>query len=342
MMKVEICDTDSSDCDIFVRRMPGAKLSHLFAWARHVVYPLGHEPFYLVARHDNRVCGVLPLTLIRSRLFGDRIISQAFSNYGGPLVEDDAALTALYDRTVELGEQYRCESIEFRNIEPLPYDLHLRTDKITLCVRLAPDPAESWKGLRPQIRNRIRKAQKAGLTVAAGGLEMLNSFYRIWTRRMHQLGTPCYPRKLFRLVLKAFPEESRIFLAFMKGKPIGGLFVHGFNGLAESRWGAVLTEYNDISPNYLLNWAAMEHFTSRRMEWFDFGRSTVDSGQHTFKKRWGATEIPLAYQYWIRPGQELSIAKPDNPKYAARVQTWKKLPLWLTRLAGPYISCSLP
>ena len=139
-MNVEICEAQSPDCDAFVQRMRGAKICHLFAWARHVVRPLGHKPFYLVAYRDGRICGVLPLTLIRSRLFGDRIISQAFSNYGGPLVEDETALKALYDRAVELCEEYRCESMEFRNIEPLPYGLHLRTDKVTFCILTASLP----------------------------------------------------------------------------------------------------------------------------------------------------------------------------------------------------------
>ena len=118
--------------------------------------------------------------------------------------------------------------------------------------------------------------------------------------------------------------------------------MYGYKELAQSRWGAVLTEYNELSPNYLLNWAAMEYFSSWGAQWFDFGRSTAGSGQHVFKKRWGAEEIKLAYQYWTRSGHDLEIAKPDNPKYAARVEAWKKLPLWFTRLAGPHISCSLP
>ncbi len=341
-MDVDICNANRPELDDFVRRMPGAKLCHLFAWAQNVVRPLGHKSFHLVAYQNGNVCGILPLTLIRSRLFGNRMISQAFSNYGGPLAENEAASRALYERAIELSEEKKCESMEFRNIEPLPYDLHRRTDKVTMCLQLTSDPAELWRSLRPQIRNRVRKAEKAGLMAVTGGSEMLADFYRIWTRRMHQVGTPCYPRKLFSAVLKTFPDDSRIFLVHLNGTPVGGLFVYSFNGLAQSRWGAVLTEYNDISPNYLLNWAAMEHFGASGAQWFDFGRSTVGSGQHVFKKRWGAKQIPLAYQYWTSPGHNLSIAKPDNPKYAARVETWKKLPLWFTRLAGPYISCSLP
>lgn len=341
-MQVDICYSNRPELDDFVRRMPGAKLCHLFAWAQNVVRPLGHKSFHLVAYQNGTICGILPLTLIRSRLFGNRMISQAFSNYGGPLAENEAVIETLYERAIELSEEYKCESMEFRNIEPLPYDLHQRTDKVTMCLPLTSDPTELWKRLRPQIRNRIRKAEKGGLMVVIGGSEMLADFYRIWTRRMHQLGTPCYPRKLFSAVLKTFPEDSRIFLVHLNQTPVGGLLVYNFKGLAQSRWGAVLTEYNDISPNYLLNWAAMRYFAASGAQWFDFGRSTVNSGQHVFKKRWGAKQIPLAYQYWTRPGHDLSIAKPDNPKYAARVETWKKMPLWFTRLAGPYISCSLP
>ncbi|MHC4205455.1 MAG: FemAB family XrtA/PEP-CTERM system-associated protein [Planctomycetota bacterium] len=341
-MQVDICNSNRPELDDFVRGMPEAKLCHLFAWAQNVVRPLGHKSFHLVAYQNDIVCGILPLTLIRSRLFGNRMISQAFSNYGGPLAENETVIKALYERAIELSKENGCHSIEFRNVAPLPYDLHQRTDKVTMCLPLTSDPDEIWKRLRPQMRNRIRKAEKAGLTVATGGSEMLADFYRIWTRRMHQLGTPCYPRRLFIAVLRAFPDDSCIFIVHLNRTPVGGLFVYGFNGLAQSRWGAVLTEYNDISPNYLLNWAAMKYFAASGAQWFDFGRSTVNSGQHVFKKRWGAKQIPLAYQYWTRPGHDLSIAKPDNPKYAARVETWKKLPLWFTRLAGPYISCGLP
>jgi FemAB-related protein (PEP-CTERM system-associated) len=329
------------ELDNFIRKMPEAKLCHLLVWAQNIVRPLGHKSFHLAAYQDGKVCGILPLTLIHSRLFGNRMISQAFSNYGGPIAENEATIKALYECAIELSKENKCDTIEFRNVQPLPYDLHRRTDKVTMCLPLTSDPDEIWKRLRPQMRNRIRKAEKAGLTVLTGGLEMLAVFYRIWTRRMHQLGTPCYPLRLFTSVLRTFPDDSRIFIVHLNGKPVGGLFVYGFNGLAQSRWGAVLTEYNSISPNYLLNWTAMKYFAASGAQCFDFGRSTVNSGQHVFKKRWGAEEIPLAYQYWTRPGYDLSIVKPDNPKYASCVETWKKMPLWFTRLAGPYISCGL-
>ncbi|GAH85602.1 unnamed protein product, partial [marine sediment metagenome] len=69
---------------------------------------------------------------------------------------------------------------------------------------------------------------------------------------------------------------------------------------------------------------------------------TAGSGNYEFKRRWRAEPVRLHYQYWVRPGTELSIVSPDNPKYRKKVQLWKKLPLWLTRLIGPRISRDLP
>ena len=65
----------------------------------------GHKGFYLVAREGGIVCGALPSTHVRSRLFGSRMISQAFSNYGGPLAKSPIVSNALCRYAVELAEK---------------------------------------------------------------------------------------------------------------------------------------------------------------------------------------------------------------------------------------------
>jgi FemAB-related protein (PEP-CTERM system-associated) len=341
-MEIVIADAPSSECDDFVRQSEGAKLCHLPAWSRMVEKAFGHKGDYLVARDGGRVCGVLPLTHVRSRLFGNRLMSQPFSDYGGPLATDSAVLEALYHRAVEIAAEAGCASMELRNTRALPYELHLRTDKISMCLPLAEDSEVVWKELRHKTRNRIRKAQGAGLTVVWGGLELLDEFYRMWTLRMHELGTPCYPRKLFTAILETFPEGTRIFLARRDGATAAGLFAYTFEGWVQSCWGAALRAYDAIGPNYILNWAAIEHYGREGMKWFDFGRSTVGSGQHTFKERWGATPIPLCWQYWTPHGDAPALTRPEDPRYHRQVQIWKRLPLWVSRVVGPVISPALP
>lgn len=341
-MEVSVSNLPDPLCDDFVREMASAKLCHMPAWTNMVERTFGHKGYYLVAREGRAICGVLPLTHVRSRLFGNRMISQAFSNYGGPLAKSPTALEALCKYAVELATEHGCESMELRNTDPIPYDLHLRTDKISMYLPLTADPEELWQSFRPQIRNRVRKAEKSGIVAVSGGLELLDDFYRVWTARMHQLGTPCYPRKLFSSILETFANNSQIFLARLRGTTIGAIFAHCFSGFVQIPWGAVLIEYNHLAPTSFLWWSVMKHFCSVQASCFDFGRTTIDTGPHMFKKRWGATPIQLSYQYWTRPGHELSLAKPDNPKYKNKVETWKKLPLWMTRLVGPHISRNLP
>ena len=171
---------------------------------------------------------------------------------------------------------------------------------------------------------------------------LLDEFYRVWTIRMHELGTPCYPRKLFTSILETFPDLTRIFLVRLHRVATAGLFAYTFEGWVQSCWGAALRQYDEIGPNYLLNWAALEHYCQAGMKWFDFGRSTVGSGQYTFKERWGASPIDLCWQYWTPDGEEPALARPDDPRYRRKIELWKKMPLWVSRLVGPVISPALP
>jgi serine/alanine adding enzyme len=163
----------------------------------------------------------------------------------------------------------------------------------------------------------------------------------IWTVRMRELGTPCYPCKLFHVIMRTFPNQSRIFLALHDGLPVAVLFTYTFKKWVQCSWGAALREYDSLGPNYLLNWAAIEYYCGQGMRWFDFGRSTKGSGQHIFKERWGAFPIELWWQYWTQPGGRLALATPTNERYRHKVEVWKKMPLWATRLIGPVISPAL-
>ena len=55
----------------------------------------------------------------------------------------------------------------------------------------------------------------------------------------------------------------------------------------------------------------------------------------------GARTIPLYYQYWSPSSQPVELIGPDHPHYRRKVALWRKLPLSVTRLVGPYLSRSL-
>jgi FemAB-related protein (PEP-CTERM system-associated) len=270
------------------------------------------------------------------------MISQGFSSYGGLLADCSEARDALFNYAVELAMKHNCESIEFRNFEPLPYDLKSREDKLTMFISLEGGADKVWENFRPEIRKQTRKAKKNGIVAINGTWELLNDFYSIYSTRMHELGTPAYPRKLIAALLETFPEYVRLFAVQLDNASIGAALMIYFNGIAEIPYSATVEKYNHLYPNRLLYWSIIEYYCLQGARLFDFGRSSVESGNYEFKRRWRAEPVQLPYQYWVRPGHQLTILSPNNPKYQRKVEMWKKLPAWVTHLVGPHISSKLP
>jgi FemAB-related protein (PEP-CTERM system-associated) len=204
------------------------------------------------------------------------------------------------------------------------------------------DADRIWRSFDCKVRNQVRKAEKSGVIITGGRFELIDDFYNIYARRMHQLGTPAYSRRIMYNILEAFPDKSYIFVATLGKLAIGAGFVTFYNGLVEIPWAATRVEYNSLCPNMLLYWSIIRHYCIAGAKCFDFGRCTVDGPTSDFKKQWGAEPVELHYQYWVRPGRQLSILSSDNPVYRKKVEMWKRLPLWVTRLIGPIISRNLP
>lgn len=340
-MNVELLDRPDENVDAYVTQHAHGKLCHTSVWTFAIAKAMGHDPLHLVARDETGICGVLPLMHVKSRLFGNRLISQGFSNYGGPLTDRAEVLTELSTRALDLVRENRCPIVEFRNSEPMAGDFLLQNDKACMVLPLAPNPDAIWQGLRPEIRNRVRKAEKSGLVAVNGREELLDAFYDVWTVRMRQLGTPCYSRHLFETLVKYLPECTRVFVVKDGQLTMAAGFFHHFNGVAECRWAAATMDSNSLSPNTLLYWSAIKYYCLAGERLFDFGRSTIGSSQYEFKRRWGAKETQLYYQYWIKPGYQPSLVRPDSPRYEKKVEMWKTLPLFATRLLGPCVSRGL-
>ena len=101
--------------DAFVASCPEATFFHLAGWRRVIETAFQHRTFYLMAERDGAVTGVLPLTLVKTRLFGTRLIANAFCVRGGPIAADAASLEALDAAAVTLMEELRAPVLEFRS-----------------------------------------------------------------------------------------------------------------------------------------------------------------------------------------------------------------------------------
>ena len=86
---------DAAECariDGFVREHRDATPFHLTGWSRGVERGCRQRAHYLVAERGD---GVLPLTEVRSRLFGNALVSAGFAVDGGVLAHDEETMRAL-------------------------------------------------------------------------------------------------------------------------------------------------------------------------------------------------------------------------------------------------------
>jgi hypothetical protein len=86
----------------------------------------------------------------------------------------------------------------------------------------------------------------------------------------------------------------------------------------------------------------LEHACREGFQFFDFGRSTPNSGTYRFKEQWGAEPYQLYWHYWIASGGEIPQLNPQNPKYVLAIKMWQRLPLSVANWLGPHIVKYLP
>jgi FemAB-related protein (PEP-CTERM system-associated) len=332
-------EEDSAAWDSFVSGSVEATSYHEWAWRRVFQEAFGHRPIYLIARCGGMIRGILPLVHIKSFLFGRTLTSLPFLNYGGVVAESDAVAQDLLEAAIATAQRYRCRHVELRHVSrrfpQLPYKQH----KVTM---LLPLTAGMWDRLDRKVRNQIRKAQKSTLAHAEGGAELLGEFYAVFSRNMRDLGTPVYSRRFFEHVLEAFPSRARLHLVRLRSVPVAAGVTYRTGRTLEVPWASSIRDYNTLCPNHLLYWSIIETAVETGCDVLDLGRCTPDEGTFKFKEQWGASRVPLHWEYFLSSGTALPDASPANPQFRAAIEVWKRLPLPFTRLIGPRIVRSIP
>jgi serine/alanine adding enzyme len=334
---------DAKRWDEFVNSQAEATSYHRWQW-KQVIESVFHWPtFYLVAEEEGRICGVLPLVCLGGRLGGSVLCSMPFLGECGIASGNEAAKQSLLEGAIRLAKELRADYLELRHRSDHGLGLPAKTDKVRVVLPIQPDPEKMWAALNTKIRTKIRKSMNSGLTAEFGGPEFLEDFYTVFSENMRDLGTPVYGRDFFASILKTFPEETYICRVRHQGQTIAASFLMGFRDSLEAKWSSSLRKYLPMKPNMFLYWNLFCFAARREYRYFDFGRSTVDSGTHVFKMQWaGAQSIPLRWDYWLSNGGGLPERNPDNPKYRLAIRVWQRLPLALTRSLGPRVVRHLP
>jgi len=331
-----------TEWDGFVRAQPHWTHFHLHGWRTVMERALRHETIYLCARDGGgALAGVLPLVRVKSRLFGHYLVSMPFVNYGGPLGSDNA-IRALGAHAAGLVVRDGVRLLEMRSRRELPLDIPVSHRKLTSVIDLtAGTPDSLIRSLPPSVRTKIRKSQKAGVTVRFGA-DQIAPFHQVFSEHMRFLGTPTHGRALFETIAAEFPDSALFACAYLKGKPVACGAGFTWNEEFEMTWASALRAHDEAKPNMGLYGATMEHVMAAGCRVFNFGRSTPGSGTHKFKSTWGARDEQLWWYGVARAGQPAATPSPNEGAFSWGPRIWSELPLGLTRWLGPRVVRFIP
>ena len=328
-------DRDRARIDAFVRERGGSPF-HLTGWSRAVERACRQRARYLVAeRAGGAIAGVLPLTEIRSRLFGRALVSAGFAVDGGVLGD---AVEPLASGAWDLATRLGAPEVELRG-GPAPTGWAVDDATYLGFARpLAADHEAELLAIPRKQRAEVRRSLSNDLTVAVGrDAAALAEHHRVYAESVHNLGTPVFPPALFRAVVELM--DADILTIRHDGRAVASVLSLYANGTVRPYWGGGTPAARTLRANDRLYFALMEHARARGCMWFDFGRSKAGTGPAAFKKNWGFDSVPLVYaKRGIGPARTVN---PLDPKYARKVALWKQLPLPIATAIGPWISRGL-
>ena len=327
---------ESGAIEAFVLAAPGSTPFHLPAWSRAVERGCGQRARYLVAEHaSGAIAGVLPLTETRSALFGNSLVSAGFGVGGGVL---GSATETLAAGAWDLAQRLGCPGVELRGGTVPQGWLVDDTTYLGFARDLAADDAAELLAIPRKQRAEVRRAIGFDLTVETGNTPLLLAeHYRVYSESVRNLGSPVFPAHLFRVVAETMDVD--VLTVRHGSKAVASVLSLYHRGTVYPYWGGGTAAARGLRANDRLYWELMRHARARGCDRFDFGRSKAGTGAAAFKKNWGFAPEPLRYAR--RSDGPARSVDPRNPKYAAMVAGWKRLPLPVANLVGPWLSRGL-
>ena len=334
---------DSAAIEAFLADTSDSTPFHLPGWSRAIERGCGQRPHYLIAERGGIVAGVLPLIDIRSRVVGRSLTSVGFGVEGGILADDDITHAALEAAGWALAQRLGTPTFELRGGRVSGESWHLDdTTYLDFARDLTADHEGELLAIPKKQRAEVRKAFANDLTVTVGrGDRDLAAHYRVYSESVRNLGTPIFPRALFHAILADMGERADILTVWQGERPIGSTLSLYWKGTMYPFWGGGVREARELRGNERMFYAYACHALDRGCKRLDLGRSKAGTGPAAFKKNFGYPSRPLGYWRRTLDGQAPRTVNPLDPKYARKTELWKKLPLPVANLIGPWIARGL-
>lgn len=331
-----LTDEATTRWEAFVAGAPQATFFHRAGWRDVLQQAFGHRPYFLYAEVNGEIVGVLPLAHIRSRLFGNALMSTPFCVYGGCVAGSETVRAALEQAATDLARSLGVDYLELRNREPSASGRPVKELYVTFRKSIDADPEKNLAAIPRKQRAMVRKGIGAGLVSEID--DGVDRFYPTYAASVHRLGTPVAGRGYFETLRRVFGADCEVLTVVHGGQAVAAVMNFYFRDEVLPYYGGGTHAARDLAANDFMYWEVMRRAAERGVRLFDYGRSKQGTGSYSFKKNWGFVPQPLPYEYALIRAKQIPDVNPLNPKYRLFIDAWKRMPLPLTKIVGPWLA----
>jgi lipid II:glycine glycyltransferase (peptidoglycan interpeptide bridge formation enzyme) len=194
-------------------------------------------------------------------------------------------------------------------------------DRTTVRLTLNKTLDQVWKTYSRDNREKIKKSQKAGVSVSIqGNLETLMAFSKFYLQRMSELQADdeyFFDEEYFRGIAELGPSAYRVYLAFHEEKFIGGALILLSRRFIHYHLSATPREFQKLGTNNRLRHEVICDFLETDYEQIHFGggRTTAkDDSLLAFKKKFSSETAPYCVGTCVL----------NSEVYRHVVETWRQ------------------
>jgi predicted N-acyltransferase len=341
-------DNLKSSWDAFVQGHPQGRFIHLTGFKKTVeaVYKL--RPNYWVYGQAGEVKAVFPSFFHKSILYGKRLVSQPFSEYGGillfPGLEARRKLEILAEFPAVIEKSRQKESFDyvemrcFPELEGLDSGLFQKESLYSYGTLRLDKNLDVWNHVDYSVRKNIKKARSSNLKLqaGAGAEEIKHVFYPLHVQSLKRLGSPPHPLAYFLALQNNFKDRMMIFIARHEETPISALLGWAVGSSVQITDIVSDERYFPLRGNDFLHFELIQWAVSHGYKCFDFGPVRYP-GQMRYKKKWGLEFHE--YSYFYIPFGKMKKPLSDRSLFGRTASTvWKHLvPRGVAARAGKFL-----
>lgn len=211
----------------------------------------------------------------------------------GPIgeIDDEETLRKLTIKMKEVAKEYKAfviiiepnvkkENKEFSNlVKKLGYKINSKAIKFDQEIQARHNfrlnlenktEDEIFKNFASKTRYNVRLASKKGVTVEEKNEAGIDEFYELMKETGKRDNFRTRPKEYFQKILKEFPYETKIYIAYYEKEPISAIMPIIYGNKMWYLYGASSNKHRNLMSTYLLQWEMIKLAIKNNCKVYDF------------------------------------------------------------------------